>query len=60
MSLYHVQVRVREGNEYAWRRVRPVGGDPYVFTRENAEGYIRSQAGAYMHDPDNWRLEELP
>lgn len=27
---YHVQVRVREGGDtYAWRRVHPVGGDPW-------------------------------
>ena len=58
---YHVQVRVREGgNTYAWRRVHPTGGDPYVFTKEQAEDYIRTQASAYGHDPKNWRLEELP
>ena len=58
---YHVQVRVREGgNTYAWRRVRPTGGDPYVWDRDGAEQYIRTQAQAYGHDPANWRLEELP
>ena len=53
---YHVEVYVREGgNVSAWRRVHPVGGDPYVFTKEQAENYIRSQSGAYGHDPKNWR-----
>lgn len=53
---YHVEVYVREsGNVYAWRRVHPVGGDPYVFTKAEAENYIRSQAGAYGSDPKNWR-----
>lgn len=58
---YHVQVYVREGGKaYAWRRVHPVGGDPYVFTKREAEDYIRTQAGAYGHDPKGWRLEPLP
>jgi len=58
---YHVQVYVREGgNVFAWRRVRPTGGDPYVFTKAEAENYIRSQASAYGHDPKGWRLEALP
>jgi hypothetical protein len=58
---YHVQVRVREGGDtYAWRRVRPTHGDPYVFTREEGEAYIRSADGAHGHDPANYRLEPLP
>jgi hypothetical protein len=57
---YHVQVRVREGgNTFAWRRVRPTGGDPYVFTEDEARAYIRTQASAYGHDPANWRIEPL-
>ena len=57
----HVQVYVRvSGNQYEWRRVRPTRGDPYVFTQEQAEQYIRTQAAAYGDDPKNWRIEELP
>lgn len=57
---YHVQVRVREGRGHAWRRVHPVNGDPYVFTRDQAEQYIKTQSKAYGHYPTSWRLEELP
>ena len=54
---FHVEVHVREGGQtYAWRRVHPVGGDPYVFTQADAEDYVRTQAGAYGHDPKNWRI----
>jgi ribosomal protein L25 (general stress protein Ctc) len=58
---YHVQVRVREsGNKYAWRRVRPTGGDPYVFTGEEAENYIRNQWKDHHQAWGNYRLEPLP
>jgi hypothetical protein len=60
MNQYHVEVRVREGNAYTWRRVHPVRGDLYVFTLDEAEQYIRTQASAYGHDPQNWRITELP
>lgn len=57
---YHVQVRVRGGGDtYAWRRVHPAGGYPYVFTKQEAEAYIRSASGNRI-DHENWRLEELP
>lgn len=55
---YHVRVKVREGGDkYAWRRVHPVGGDPYVFTKDEAEQYVRTY-GAF--DRENYCLEKLP
>lgn len=58
---YHVQVYVREGgNTYAWRRVRPSGGDPYVFTKRQAEDYIKVMTGALScWKPEAYRLEPL-
>lgn len=53
---YHVEVKVREGgNVWNWRRVHPVGGDPYVFTSEEAQAYIKTQASTYGHNPVKWR-----
>jgi hypothetical protein len=54
---YHVQVLVREGKEQVWRRVHPTGGDPYVFTREEAENYVRTYS---LDHPGRYRTEELP
>lgn len=55
---YHVQVRVREGADYRWRRVHPTGGDPYVFTKAQADDYVRTQT-AGRFDTENYRLEKL-
>lgn len=55
---YHVQVLVREGSEWAWRRVHPTGGDPYVFTEDEAQQYLESHI-ATSAAPDRYRLEEL-
>jgi hypothetical protein len=56
---YHVQVKIRDGynNEYVWRRVRPTGGDPYVFTRDEAQAYVKTYS---LDHPGMYRLEELP
>ena len=54
---YHVQVYVREGGQvYAWRRVRPINDDPYVFTREEALSYCKTHG---LTDPECYRIERL-
>lgn len=57
---YHVQVKIRDGysNTFVWRRVRPTNGDPYVFTKEQAEQYIDVH-GRQSGRPDIFRLEPL-
>lgn len=58
---FHVQVKVREGgNRYVWRRVRPTNGDPYVFTADEAENYIRTQRKDCHQAWADYRLEPLP
>lgn len=55
---YHVLVRTRIGTRsHVWRPVRPVGGEPYVLTRDEGERYIEDQSKSYGRDPSNWRLE---
>lgn len=57
---YHVQVYCYEApGVRAWRRVRPSGGDPYVFSESEAYAYLEAhvrQSGR----PDLYRLEPLP
>jgi len=57
---YHVQLYVGEGVNRVWRRVHPVGGDPYVFTKDEAKQYIAAQTIGTIYGAENYRLEKLP
>jgi hypothetical protein len=54
---YHVQVLIKEGKKYVWRRVHPVGNDPYVFDEKAAYAYVKT---ASLDHPGRYRVEELP
>jgi hypothetical protein len=59
---YHVEVKVRlprTGNQFQWQAVRPTGGQPYAFTKDEANNYIRRQT-AESFDPENYRLVIIP
>lgn len=58
-KLYYVQVLVRRGTEFEWKRVRPTGGDPYVLTEAQAQQFLETHVAASGH-PDRYRLEPLP
>jgi hypothetical protein len=51
---FHIEVYLPK--QKGWVLVKPTDGAPYVFTKDEAEQYIKTYSMAYGHDRKNWRI----